>query len=395
LLTALLGAAFCHAVVADQAQDNDIIALRAELDRSRTKADEATKRADKLDEELRKLKSESQDQHPIYATLEWLQTPRPELQLGIAGVALFFGLGSIGRPIQFVQGTSCCLAALAAGMDVSQLASVIWAGEFQEIIGAAAGFEAALIVALAAGYGFEGFQLVVGALLGLGVAQATMKYAPVDSDMPISFVWTACFGLAGFLLLMVGRRTICGMLGPVIGGLLVGNSAGYFMTFFLAQGGDMPPCLEFPICVISGDGCDSALSARETQATRAVALVAWITVALLGIRVYVNGSLCGAPMEEEEPANVIGRPVQKKVRMDLPPARQPLLEEGVNSREVGMYRNPRGPKRGFTMPQVPTIPPFMKGTSSSELQPAVPRMPKVPKKLGGRRSSGDPYDFYG
>jgi len=386
----LVAAVVCHGAVADQAQDNDIIALRAELDRSRNKADEATKRADKLEEELRNSKSDSKGQHPISAAVHWLQTPSPELQLGIAGVALVFGLGSIGRPIRFVQGSACCLAALAAFMDVSHMASVVWAGEFQEIVAPIAGLEAAFIVAMAAGVGFEGFQLIVGALLGLGVAQATMKYAPVDSDIPVSFVWTSCFGLAGFLLLMVGRNTVCGLLGPIIGGLLVGNSAGYFLTFFLTEGGEMPPCLEFPICLISGDKCGRLLG-QEMQAMRVLAIAAWIIVALLGIRVYVNGSLCGSAIEEEEQATVIGRP-QKRVRIDLPPARQPLLEEGVNPREV-MYHNPRGPKRGFTMPQMPMG--FMKGTSSSELQSAVPRMPKVPKKLGGRRSSGDPYDFYG
>mmetsp|Transcript_67328 Transcript_67328/g.161417 ORF Transcript_67328/g.161417 Transcript_67328/m.161417 type:complete len:381 (-) Transcript_67328:102-1244(-) len=363
---------------------------------ARAASSDDSARIKELEDELRKEKLELKAFSPIYDAVEWLETS--DYQLAIATFGLVLGLASIWRPVRFLQGCACCLAALAAGLVAWEIASQVWDGEFQELIAAVAGLEAGVVAAVAVAYGFEGAQLMIGALLGLGVAHATLSYAPViDSAFPVSFAWNSVFALVGFAVMWVGKRNALGLLGPLLGGLLVADSTGYLLTVLISHGGDMAPYVEFLPSLILGQLSSQLLTSTELEVVRSISVLLWIVVTLLGIRVYLNGSIFGSPSDDEE-VNVVARPT-KRVTLDLPPARQPLLEEagsGTGSREANVYRyhprDSRGPKRGFTMPQ------FMRGSSKEQVdqeRPSVPKMPKVPKRLGSRSKGSDPYDFYG
>mmetsp|Transcript_34859 Transcript_34859/g.81455 ORF Transcript_34859/g.81455 Transcript_34859/m.81455 type:complete len:419 (+) Transcript_34859:77-1333(+) len=408
LVAIAVAAEFQSAAAADEVF-SEVVSLQAELDREHLRAEQASKRASQLQQEVSKLQAQLEAKQPVTVALQWLETC--DFQLSFAGLGLLLGLASIWRPVHFVRGCACCLAAVAAGLEAAQLASSTWDGEFQDIFAGVAGLEAAIMASVAVAWGFQGFQLLIGALVGLCVALATMPQTDSESagTIPASFAWAMMFTCAGFATMLAARTAACAALGPISGGFFAANSVGYIFTSLLFSAAhptgevSMPTWLQLPSAVISGhlSNGEALLGKKggaELQLLRGVCLLTWALVAALGARVYMNGGIASSNAGEEGGA------------ADLSAARQPLLEEGrgyhnldgssastsASSRDLASSFAPRNQLLDYRLPRRNlTVPTFLKSITAQQIEPErqVPKMPKVPKKMGGRRSK-DPYNFY-
>jgi len=215
-------------------------------------------------------------QSGVWALNDWLRTC--EYQFVIAAVAGILGLFSVWDAWIFSRGFAIGYVALVVGMATSWQVNAHNALESQ--LGScgpwAVGLEAAFVTAVACHIGFEGFQLMFGAALGLVMAHWASGIVMADSWAPVlSLMWYAMWGLSIVILIVVGQRRALALLGSFVGGLLFASLIGYMVVSFLAA--DVPTWIDFTDAVVSGKPFTSSPFARD------LTLATWVIIASMGI----------------------------------------------------------------------------------------------------------------
>jgi hypothetical protein len=184
-------------------------------------------------------------------------------QLGIAAVAGIVGFTSILDSV--IMANLFCIGLLA--ISLGTWASMWW--------GAYAGILMAAISASAAIAGIGGFQLLVGLLVGLSVANETAAWMLALgslSALPLC-LWRLLGCFAGASLMVLTKDMALAVLGHALGGFLVGSCA-----FFVLAPAPAPA----PSTWLAAAEC--FLHGRGDWAPRFVGLALGCSVALEGIR---------------------------------------------------------------------------------------------------------------
>jgi len=227
--------------VADlQSQLNGTQSQMAESEERRTKLERRVHKAEaleqKAEEEASALKSKADEVLPerqawvqsgIGLFLNWLKgLPCQNL---VALLAALLGAVSCLDSELFILAASLVLVALGVGMTAGQKFFEGWGGE-SLLLSVLVGGEAALLTAAAAVVGYTGFQLVLGAVLGLLAAQLSAAWAQDWIPAQVPF-WYLLFLALGVAATGYGGKRASELLGYAAGGLLVSSS----LVFFLAE----------------------------------------------------------------------------------------------------------------------------------------------------------------
>eukprot|EP00439_Symbiodinium_sp_Y106_P050219 s605_g6.t1 len=234
--------------VADlQSQLNGTQSQMAESEERRTKLERRVHKAEaleqKAEEEASALKSKADEVLPerqawvqsgIGLFLNWLKgLPCQNLVALLAALLgavscldseLFILAASLGGKEENVKG-------LQVSTKISQGQKFFegWGGE-SLLLSVLVGGEAALLTAAAAVVGYTGFQLVLGAVLGLLAAQLSAAWAQDWIPAQVPF-WYLLFLALGVAATGYGGKRASELLGYAAGGLLVSSS----LVFFLAE----------------------------------------------------------------------------------------------------------------------------------------------------------------
>jgi len=225
---------------------------------------------------------EAQPQSSVgdFALFGFLRTcPYQPILALVFGIA---GLGSILDGVRFfefffisvfaaVVATCVCAESSNFGSDTGLLENVV------------VGTEAALVTAIACYYGMEGFQIVVGALLGLVMAHWTCGLFIVDSpeNRSSEVVWYAVLALVGAVSLFFGKKHAHGVVGPFAGGLLCSSFAVYFASAVASHSATSTEFLDFVEAMLNVRSATAVFGKQGVVAWQVGACV-WMVVFGLG-----------------------------------------------------------------------------------------------------------------
>lgn len=165
--------------------------------------------------------------------------------------------------------------------------------------------QAAACAAMAVHFGFEGFQVLFGVVIGLAGAYGLGGWARVlDFHVPgFALLWYSVGAATGLLLYTVWRRPVLSLVSPLLGGFLMSSGSGVFLRhvyFLLAKldDGNEAPGVEW-LPPLKAGWADAAgmlmghagLAAVALQA--ACALCGVVLHALTGNRLLAIACLCG------------------------------------------------------------------------------------------------------
>lgn len=210
----------------------------------------------------------------------------------IAFVVGTVGLLSIIDAPRFTQFVAVGAAAITVGVLANNESSQAWKGGSSDIETWVVGVEASAITVLAAYFGFEGFQLIMGACLALGLAHVASCWSTICAWMPqVSFFWFPLSAILGASMMKLGQQVACAVIGPMMGGLMVASSL-VFLSFRLVDStADAPPCwIDFADALLSGGGgAPWSGGEEELTITCRVGFAIWLLVAVGGLSRYFVG----------------------------------------------------------------------------------------------------------
>lgn len=269
---------------------------------------------------------------------QWLQAlPYQHLVAATTGLV---GLYSLSHPPLFLQAVAVGVFAVAGGMAAAAEARAYWAGDLPHGLQLLVGLEVAVILAVAAVIGFDGFQLLIGAALGLFVAYLASGWAMVAAwDTPDAAVWYGVCIALGTATIIVGQKTACAVVGTVLGSLMVASSVGFLITDVLTPSDTTPTWLDCVDALLGSSGATSAFGAGATIA-QAIGFGFWMVLTVIGLtRWFLGWPLFCHKLEEEDPQRL---PLLGRSRIDPQTPGGPAIPRPVLGGMPPMPRRPDG-----------------------------------------------------
>jgi chemotaxis protein histidine kinase CheA len=280
----------------------------------------------------------------------------------------FVGLSSILDGVSFFQGFFIILCAATVGACIC--AETLAFGGDRDIVAASAGAaEASVVIAIACYYGLEGFQIVVGALLGLVLAHSTcgslIAYSP--ANVLVEFVICAVAVLIGSLAMFFGDRNAQAVVGPFVGGFLSATCAVYLVASVVSSHALKLNFIDFMEALLTGRGraiTRFGLEGKQAAGILVLGASIWVAVFAFGIsRYFCQCPRIGGTLEERERR---GKRKSKSDRTD------PLLPQNRSGRS-GEDRTPRR----YDVEAVPSGRSEGRGSGRSQDEPRYHRSPSI------------------
>eukprot|EP00931_Biecheleriopsis_adriatica_P095202 TRINITY_DN68836_c0_g1_i1.p1 TRINITY_DN68836_c0_g1~~TRINITY_DN68836_c0_g1_i1.p1 ORF type:complete len:426 (+),score=120.79 TRINITY_DN68836_c0_g1_i1:19-1296(+) len=206
-------------------------------------------------------------------------------QSAIAAAAGLLGMASLWSSQLFLEVVSVTLVALGAGMAAAAQLNTTFADEMANKLTFLTGAEVALLTAAAVVIGFDGFQLVIGAALGLSIANLSEVW--VASWCNQVALWYLVLFALGALAAGLGRRHASAVLGAAAGGLMVASSVIFLLGTFLADG-ELPGSWVEYVRALTACGNKQPFG-EDMELLRFVGFLVWAVYALLGVSRWFLG----------------------------------------------------------------------------------------------------------
>ncbi|CAJ1422878.1 unnamed protein product [Effrenium voratum] len=230
---------------------------------------------------------------------DWLS--RLPCQNLVAASAGALGLASLLDSERFLQISSIAFMALGVGIAAGAKFLNSWSGE-PLLLSLLVGSEAAFLAAAAAVVGLEGFQLFIGAIIGLVIAQL---FAWVVGPAEVAF-WYLAFLALGVAATGVGDKTAIAALGFAVGGFFLSSALVFVLAEILSAAALPSSWVDSADAYVNGINTQQALG-KAAVVTRAAGFCLWAAVVVLGKRC---SSWMNQKLQLQQPDNL----------------RQPLLE---------------------------------------------------------------------
>jgi len=272
----------------------------------------------------------------LFALAQWLRSyPHQHVIAAVAGLS---GVASIVRPPLFFEAVTVAIFSVAVGMFAVAEFSDHLGGTLPHWLGFLLGAEVAAVVALACHKGFQGFQLLVGVLLGACCVYLCKVWIPLKSSGlgMDSLSYTVCCTL-GVIAMFVGQQNACAVFGPVIGGFMAKTCFGFFATTYFLHNGAMHTWFDEVDRTFGGVGALDAFTTGEKIVHHAGVCI-WVVVAGLGIGCWF--------LEVRWP--------RRDAAEEARDFRRPLLSVAPNPPPPPAWKRPTPPKRpSSSIPEPP------------------------------------------
>eukprot|EP00933_Yihiella_yeosuensis_P009656 TRINITY_DN115696_c0_g1_i1.p1 TRINITY_DN115696_c0_g1~~TRINITY_DN115696_c0_g1_i1.p1 ORF type:complete len:477 (-),score=100.80 TRINITY_DN115696_c0_g1_i1:45-1475(-) len=272
------------------AEDEEVIAKK-ETEKSEAKKDEAEKEAQA---EISKAKTVLPQHTPVFINglglfSDWLRQLSLPCQNVVAALAGIIGMTSIPDGEIFLEAVTIGSVAIAAGFSAKTEAYYVWGDEMGDMLQFVFGAEVALVVAVAAMIGFDGFRLLIGATYGLAFAHITVGNPVVASLLGgMDSLWFVIWLLIGVLGMAVGKRQTCAVVGILSGGLLFASFVSFFMVEVKSSNDTSLSWLDCAEALI-GAANSEHIFGEDAASIRFTSLAVGAVVALLGLLRWFSG----------------------------------------------------------------------------------------------------------
>jgi len=305
------------------------------------------------------------------------------------------------------------LVALAAGAAGSDQFLAAFVSSPPRWLALVSGAEVAAVTAAAAVIGFNGFQLLIGAVLGLLIAHLSVGWAGTWCHGQDALWYLALLAL-GSLFTGLGGDHAGAAIGALAGGLLAASSCGFFFAELLSSAQLPPSWVDTVDAIVRGTG-QSEFLGEEASLVRILALLVWAGMTVYGSYRWYRSQMKGReesldlsdslrlpllePKATEAPQDVAEEP------QALAPAPAPAPSESQTSSPKSPSKQslfPKGLGSGLNL----KLPSFKSSKTSpdqasrSSAGAAAQAAPKVsPRKQAAppppqQRKGRDPYDIY-
>lgn len=277
-------------------------------------------------------------------------------QKSIALVAGSLGIISILDPPIFTEAVCMAVFSFFGGMIAHEEVTASWTGSITSLHTYFVSFEVAVFVGVAVAVGWKGFQIFLGAVVGLGVPVLLSRWAFIGVWEPnMTVAWYASCVLIGVGLMTTLQRNASAALGPLLGGLLCASFVGFLILEVASWFGGAGPgsVFGFAASLVSG----AAPTAGAANVARLSGLFVWAVTTLAGIVRW----FCGLHLW-------LGPPRSLAETLHLAEAEEPWLS----------YKGPEIQSRAPPAPR--------------RIAPAPPMPP--PRGSGQGMGKKSPYDIY-
>eukprot|EP00930_Biecheleria_cincta_P007862 TRINITY_DN109148_c0_g1_i2.p1 TRINITY_DN109148_c0_g1~~TRINITY_DN109148_c0_g1_i2.p1 ORF type:complete len:491 (-),score=103.81 TRINITY_DN109148_c0_g1_i2:50-1522(-) len=330
-----------------------------------------------------------------------------ESQNLVAAVAGLAGVASLWDSRIFLQVLSVSLVALGAGAAGSDQFLAAFVSSPPRWLAIVSGAEVAAVTAAAAVIGFSGFQLLIGAVLGLLIAHLSVGWAATWCHGQDALWYLALLAL-GSLATGLGGDHAGAAIGALAGGLLAASSVGFLFAELLS-GSELPPSwVDAVDAIVRGTGQSESLG-EEASLVRILALLVWAGMTAYGVYRWCRSQMKG----REESFDSLRLPLLEPKSTEAPqdvaeeaqaPAPAPALATAAPQQP------PTSPSKQSLFPKglgsnlFPLPSPFKSSRTTSDqgsrssagasqapkLSPRKQAAPPPPNQRKGR----DPYDIY-
>lgn len=297
----------------------------------------------------------------------------------VAAGAGFAGVASLWDSRIFLQVLSVGLVALGAGAAGSDQFLAAFDSHPPRWLALVSGAEVAAVTAAAAVIGFTGFQLLIGAVLGLLIAHLSVDWAGTWCHGQDALWYLALLALGSLATGLAGEHAGAAI-GALAGGLLAASSCGFFFAELLS--GDSLPSswVDTVDAIVRGVGQEDTLG-EEASVVRILAMLVWAAMTAQGLHRWYRSQMKGREEKSDSLRLPLLEPAAPEASARVAAAASAPSQEPALPSKQSLF--PKGLGSGLKLPS-------FRSRADSDQGPRKQAAPPPPTQRKGR----DPYDIY-